>query len=215
MFNNTQINRIRLLNPLENSKFQYDSNRWNALDYEYRNLIQDFEGKYISRGDVIKAYEEYFRDPSKCFMRPFLLTMVWGFAKAGYGAYRTNKYIENKENIKEALDLINNNGQNSLENAFKKLSNIKGLGISYLTKILYFATRAKKLNNYALIFDIRVASALVKITTPKEIFEIVTVGPSSKFDDYEKYNTLIHKLADCYKVEAEKLEMYLFEQDFS
>jgi endonuclease III-like uncharacterized protein len=142
--------------------------------------------------------------------------MVWGFADTGYGTHRTNKYISNNDNIfkiKTALDFIHENGQDSLKNAFKKLKEIEGLGVSYLTKILYFATRAKCLDNYALIFDIRVAAALIKITTPKEINEIVNVGPSSKFTDYQKFNTLIHKLAKDNKDEADQMEMYLFNQD--
>ena len=83
-----------------------------------------------------------------------------------------------------------------------------------ITKVLYCATRGAKQSNYALICAIRVASTLVQLTTPKEIFEIVSINPSSKLIDYEKYNALIHKLARKYKVEAESVEMFLFNQEF-
>ena len=83
-----------------------------------------------------------------------------------------------------------------------------------MTKIIYFATRAKIVDNYALIFDIRVASALIKLTTSNEIFEVVTIKPSFKFDKYQIFNQLIHETAREYKVEAEQLEMYLFNQIF-
>jgi len=173
--------------------------------------------KEITRQDVIASYKEYYADNSNGFMKAFLLTMVWGFADTGYGTHRTNNYISEKNNIdkiKAALDFIQQDRQDSLKNAFKKLKEIKGLGVSYLTKILYFATRAKCADNYALIFDIRVAVALIKLTTPKEVSEIVNVGPSSKFTDYQKFNTLIHKLAKENQVEADQMEMYLFNQDF-
>ncbi len=216
-FNERQKTKIKSLKPLTDSKFVYRRERWTNLNVDFKQLIQDFEDKEITRQNVIDAYKEYYVNNSNGFMKAFLLTMVWGFANTGYGTHRTNKYITDNNNInkiKEALDFIKQDRQDSLKNAFKKLKEIKGLGVSYLTKILYFATRAKSAENYAIIFDIRVAAALVKLTTPKEIYEIVNVGPSSKFTDYQKFNNLIHKLAKDNQVEADQMEMYLFNQDF-
>lgn len=216
-FNKRQKATIKSLKPLTDSKFVYKKERWTNLNAEFKKLIQDFEDKEITRQNVIDAYKEYYADHSNGFMKAFLLTMVWGFADTGYGTHRTNKYISENGNINkinEAIDIIQQNGQDNLKNAFKKLKEIKGLGVSYLTKILYFATRAKYEENYALIFDIRVAAALVKLTTPREIYAIVNVGPSSKFSDYHNFNTLIHKLAKENDVEADQMEMYLFNQDF-
>ena len=216
-FNSQQMRQIKNLRPLTESKFKYNTTRWTNLNAEFKYLIQDFNDKEIARQDVINAFKNYYQNNDIGVMRAFLLTMVWGFADTGYGTHRTNNYISSGENIviiKNALDHINRNDQDSLKKAFKELTKIKGLGVSYLTKILYFATRAKNQDNYALIFDIRVAASLVKLTTPKEIFEIVNIGPSSKFKDYQNFNNLIHKLALDNKVEADQLEMYLFNQDF-
>jgi hypothetical protein len=216
-FNERQKTKIKSLKPHSDSRFLYKKERWTNLNPDFKNLINDFEDKEISRQNVIDAYKEYYEDSSKGFMKAFLLTMVWGFADTGYGTHRTNKYIGdigNINKIKEAIDFIQLNGQDNLKNAFKKLKDIKGLGVSYLTKILYFATKAKYADNYALIFDIRVAAALVKLTTPNEIYAIVNVGPSSKFTDYQNFNSLIHKLAKDNQVEADQMEMYLFNQDF-
>ena len=212
-----QIKSIKQLKPLTDSKFEYNKVRWAKLNPEYSKLIDEFEGKFISRKNIIDSYNEYYSDKSKGFMKAFLLTMIWGFANTGYGTYRTNKYISNKDNIKKiknAIDFIDQNENDSINNAFEELIKIKGLGISYLTKIIYFATRAKNVDNYALIFDIRVASALIRLTTSNEIFEVVTIRPSFKFDKYQIFNQLIHETAREYKVEAEQLEMYLFNQIF-
>jgi hypothetical protein len=216
--NDQQINSIKKLKPLIDSKFVYKKERWTSLNSDYKYLIQEFEDKEISRIDVINAYKDYYTDNSKGFMKAFLLTMVWGFADTGYGTHRTNNYIASNDNIKKirkALDFIGKNEQDSLKNGFNELKRIKGLGVSYLTKILYFATRSKNIDDYALIFDIRVAAALVKLTTPKEIYEIVTIGPSSKFTNYQKFNGLIHRLAKDNQIEAEQLEMYLFINDLN
>jgi len=216
-FNDQQKIKIINLKPLIDSKFIYNATRWTNLNADFKNLIKDFEDKEITRQDVINAYKNYYADNNIGVMRAFLLTMVWGFAETGYGTHRTNNYISSEENrllIKNALDFINENNQDSLKKAFKELKKIKGLGVSYLTKILYFATKATNRDNYALIFDIRVAASLIKLTTPKEIYEIVNIGPSSKFIDYQKFNDLIHKLAKDSDVETDQLEMYLFNQDF-
>ena len=217
IFSTRQIKRIKELHPLTDSKFAYNLSRWINLKKDYKVLLQDFENRDISRQHVIDEFKDYFSGHSKDCMKAFLMTMVWGFADTGYGTHRTNNYISSEANraaIKNAFDYINRNEQDSLKNAFKELKKIKGLGISYLSKVLYFATRAKGQANYSLIFDIRVAASLIELTTPKEIFEIVTIAPSSKFKDFESYNRLIHKLAKENHVEADQIEMYLFNQVF-
>ena len=204
---------ISKLNPLIDSKFVYNSTRWSKLLPRYKKLVSDFEDKSISRADVVKAYKNYYSNKGDA-IRAFMLTMVWGFSDTGYGTHRTNTYISKPINItliKQAIAAVK---QNDLKSAFNDLKKIEGLGVSYITKVLYFATRGAQHSNYALIYDIRVASALVQLTTPKEIFDIVSINPSSKFEDYEKYNTLIHCLAKKYKLEAESIEMFLFNQQF-
>jgi hypothetical protein len=217
-FTEEQITRIRDLKPLTDSKFRYNYQRWENLNVSYNGLIYVFQDKDISRQDVIDAFKYYFEnDNEEGFMKPFLLTMIWGFADTGYGTHRTNNYIateENRSKIKSAIEHLKADQEGSLKKSFLEFNKIKGLGISYLTKVLYFATRAKHENNYALIFDIRVASSLVKLTVPTDIYEIVNIGPSSKFSDYAKFNHLIHKLAKENKVESENLEMYLFNHEF-
>lgn len=214
-FNEEQLNIISKLKPLSESKFLYNSAKWKNLNADYKEFIKEYEDKEISRQDIIDAYNEYYQDSSKGWMKSFLLTMVWGFADTGYGTYRTNNYISTEANrihIKKAIDCIHIN--KSLAYAFKELRMIKGLGISYLTKILYFATKATNKDCYALIFDKRVAASLIRLTTAKEIYNIVSVSPSSAFKDYEKFNELINETANYNKLDADQIEMYLFSQDF-
>ena len=207
------IPKIAKLNPLKDSKFKYDNTRWAKLNPSYKILISDFEDKEICREDVINAYTAYYKNKGDA-MQAFMLTMVWGFADTGYGTYRTNKYVTDINNIsfiKNAIDAVN---QNDLKTAFNELKKVKGLGVSYITKVLYFASRGANQNQYALIYDIRVATALIQLTTPKSIVDLVSINPSSKFKDYEKYNALIHNLATKNNVEPEAIEMFLFNQEF-
>lgn len=204
---------IQNLKPLIESKFKYDTARWRHLNNEFSTSITHFENQDISRQDVINSYKDFY-DSKTEWETPFLLTMVWGFGDTGYGTYRTNSYLSKESNhllIKEALQAVYNL---ELEKAYHKLKNIHGLNISYISKILYFATRACNYKEYALIFDIRVARSLIELTTVPEIFEIVEITPSSKFRHFMMYNRLMHKYSEELDVSAECLEVFLFEQRF-
>lgn len=204
---------IRKLKPLTDSKFKYDKVRWQYLQVDFSSSISHFENKDISRQDVVNAYKDYY-DNEIVWEIPFLLTMIWGFADTGYGTYRTNNYLSKESNhvlIREALEAVY---KRELEIAFHKLKKIKGLNISYISKILYFATRGCDYDEYALIYDIRVARSLIKLTTIPEVFEIVEITPSTKFKDYIKYNARMHKWSKELDVSAECLELFLFDQKF-
>jgi len=206
------INQIKQLDPMATG-FIYNTNTWSKLSAPHKMLIKDFEDKMITRADVIKAYRAYYRDGID-IMIPFLLTMIWGFADTGYGTYRTNNYIANAENMNWIKQSLNAVKKEDFKKAFKTLKQINGLGVSYLTKVLYFSSKGADLKYYALIYDIRVSSSLIKLSTPKEIYEIVSVSPSPKYIDFIKYNTLMHQLATKYQVQADAIELFLFEQKF-
>ena len=199
------IDNIKNLKPMEHG-FDYDTEKWVKLPTVYKKMIKSFEGNKISRADVIEAYKSYYNGKDDCH-KAFLLTMVWGFGTTGYGTHRTKKYLseENCGYIKESIDAA----QNDLKLAFETLNMIKGIGISYISKVLYFATKGAGKEEYALIFDARVARSLIKLTTP-EIFKIVTVRPSSKYDAFINYNKLVHQLAKQYAVDADAIELFLF-----
>ena len=216
-FTKEQQLNIQKLNPNLDSKFKYNTDRWTKLNERYKTEIRDFENKDVTRQNIIECYQDYFTGKSESFIKPFLLTMVWGFSDTGYGTHRTNTYLSNDVSIKlieESIQLIKKGEPKCIEKAFKTLKKIKGLGISYSTKVLYFATKAKGISEYSLIFDIRVAASLIMLSAPKELYSIVTIQPSSKYNDYKRFNDVMHATAYKYSVSAEQLEMYLFNQDF-
>ena len=193
--------------------FMYYTKKWHQLSAEHKILISDNDDAFISRSDVVMAYNDYYSGHGD-YIRAFLLTMVWGFGNTGYGTYRTNSFLSDTENrliIKDSIEAVRSN---NLKFAFDNLKKIKGLGVSYITKVLYFATRGAGIQDYALIFDIRVAHSLVRLSASNDVYEIVKVSPTTKFEDYMKYNTLLHRLAKQYEVEAEAIELFLFKQEF-
>jgi hypothetical protein len=192
------------------SKFRYETRRWKELNH--RDQISDFEDREISRNDVLLAFQAYFSNQTD-FIRPFLLTMIWGFSNAGYGTYRTNLYLSSEENKILIKKGINEMAHRNLKSAFKTLLKIPGLNISYLSKILYFAGKAAGIQDYPLIFDIRVSRALVKLVHP-DLSNFLEILPSKKFEDYEKFNSFIHALAKKHDLEADALELFFFDGQF-
>jgi len=99
--------------------------------------------------------------------------------------------------------------EENIQQAYKILKSIKGLNISYISKLLYFSTRALGHSDYFLIFDIRVARSLIRLSCPPTLVNLIDVKPSDKFEHYSQYNVQMHQLAQQHKVSAEALEMYL------
>ncbi|MBS1515329.1 MAG: hypothetical protein JSS63_09870 [Bacteroidetes bacterium] len=192
--------------------FVYRSQKWKLLDSNLKVLLKNFENKQISRLDIIKSYQEYFNGKCKA-EKPFLLTMIWGYAKSGYGYSRTKPLVEKNvlKVIASALDEIKENG---VEGAFKKLKSIKGLGISFISKTLYFSSKALKRKKYQLIFDSKAAGSLLKLTFGRDVSKLFMVNRYVKFEDYKKYNELIHQIANNNSLEADAIEMFLYEQKF-
>lgn len=206
------VSQIAALKP-EGTGCIYKTSVWKNLSVAHKALVCDYEDKDVTRADVLKAYQSYY-DGNDDYLRAFLLTMIWGFEYTGYGTFRTNNYITNPENaeiIRTALEAV---GQYEVEKAFRALKRIKGLGISYISKVLFFATKAKEISAYCLVFDIRVARSLVMLSAPAYVNDIITVMPSDKWKDYRKYNELMYKLAEQYQLSAESIELFLFEQEF-
>lgn len=202
--------KIQALNPLDESNFLYDASRWSMLNDSAKKLVTEYEGNNISRRDIIRAFKDYYDGKISC-LYPFTLTMIWGFANVGYGTYRTNIYLSTEEN-RRAIELAFNTLE--LNDVYNSLLQIDKLNVSYASKLLYFASRAREEKQYALIFDIRVARALVEIMDPYGIGEVLNIMPSNKFNDYERYISFMHDRAGELKVEAESLELFLFNGDF-
>ena len=174
------------------------------------NCVGEFRGRKISRNAVVRAYRNYFTELATSINKPLLLTMIWGFNNAGYGPYRTNKYLTDSINSKIIKESLNAIDIGNIDSAFKQLSKVNGLGISYISKILYFACKAKNVERYPLIFDIRVARAIVSLSTDGKFDNMLDVKPAKNLQAYQAYNKMLHNWAEEFKVEADQIEYFLF-----
>jgi len=184
--------QIQQLNPLQDSGFKYNSKIWSKLNTEAKKLVVAHENETINRKEVIDAFKQYYKGEVN-YLYPFTLTMIWGFADTGYGTFRTNNYLSSEQNINIIINAFIAIKENNIKKAYELFMQIKGLNISYISKLLYFGTRAMGYKEYALIFDIRVARSLVKLLDSDGILAgLLDISPSNKYKDFYKYNLLMH-----------------------
>src|ERR1035437_7946999 len=114
---------IAQLSPMD-SGFVFDYKRWkNAFEYDknFIDLFKDFDKKEITRLDVINSFKLYFEIKNQnCFI-PFLLTMIWGYGKSGFGPHRTNKYFSSQDNLNHIENAMTLLSSRNLYEAYEEL----------------------------------------------------------------------------------------------
>lgn len=230
MNNQFDVHRDKIIKyePLKQTMV-YDYKKWSdwlkQVKYSLQNELSEVDSKFngkISRDDLVKYAESLNNDKTvKHSIQFFLACMMWGYGgdldkknSDFRGPYRVKQILnsseEVKENIHEAFCSISNG---NIEIAFRKLSKIKGLSISFLSKFLYFASRGCKIEKYALIFDVRVAKGIIQlISNRNDLVNIVSITPSIEYEGFKKYLDFAHELGKRYECEAENIELFLFEQ---
>ena len=161
----------------------------------------------LSRNKILA----YFSEENIDFLKIFIASIIWGYGTDNRGPSRLSEMLEEKKSIEiinKVWEVLKNNG---LEAAYKGLKKIPKLGTSFLTKYLYFLGKGLKITPYPLIFDARVAKGLCKLNSQdSELNSLFQVQPKNNFDSYMSYCELINEKAKEIKVEADKIEYFLF-----
>ena len=200
------------LPSLENSFYEFNSVKWLSIKKLYNLGLE--EGQRITRQVVIDAFSEFYKGNQSDPVVPFVLAMIWGYGDTSYGPYRLDKILEEKRNIELIKNAIKEmNLKPDYSTAFKNLKEVKGLGISYVSKVMYFAGRglSHEAYEYPLIFDKMVSKAILDlIIDDKELLNWFLISPNTSYQTYLAYNSLLHKTAKEYNVAADWIEYQLF-----
>ena len=144
----------------------------------------------------------------------FLLEMLWGNGSENATAFEKVGAMLCHQSIDDILaSAVESIDANDIKKAFSSLKKIPQLGVSFLTKALYFETRARRDNGYRLIFDNRVSKALVALAVADEdrwITESVVAQRGNTWKGYDQYCTRMQTLATDLNVDPEQLEYWLF-----
>lgn len=217
------VKDITVLNPMS-QRLYFHPNHWQDFNYpnihlkNEMNFIVDRFGNSITRQDIIQL----LRDDESSLIRGFLLTMIWGH---GYpengkadnrGPWKVSQMLNNHDESLTLLETVKNhlmsNNIKSAHLAFKKMERCR---VNFFSKYLYFLGRSLNMQQYPLIFDARVSKSIPLITSNHpELLAIIDFQPKQDPDSYDHYVREIHKVANRIDVDADKIELFLFNGSF-
>ncbi len=206
-------NLIKALPYLEHS-FDIKNSNWSGIDNQ-KEIIEDIfkDGKKIKVGKkedktIIISRSDLYN--SKNDLKKFVLkTLMWGYPTKGRGKNIENLLEEN--NFQKLINTLQNYKGNeiTIEQLKKDIKEIKGLGLSTLTKFTHFL-RTTIEGNKAVMLDI-------------QIIEVIRSGKFEEFDDalkginydnaikyYAKYLEIVNDLSEKMNAEKDQVEMFLF-----
>lgn len=190
---------------------------------DFAKVADGIGNDYITRDDVAEYYDTDL-------YKGFITTLLWGgYHKGRYNKGKEGRFFEiisiNKstviERIKDVKSLLQ---ENKLSEAFESMlcgnNHIQGIGLSYMTKILYFLSHNIDINPKPLIYD----SVAQKIHCAILIDELkdgvkewyymrnnVLCLRKSYYEMYEKYINDMDALATKYGIiSSDRLEEALF-----
>ena len=214
---------------------EYEQKPFGWRYYSHSNVelakIKEMKAKHKNFAMVIdKLDNELDREAvSKCykedFYTGFIATLMWG----GYHKENTRSYLDtvlsvDKDNIEKILTKVDKLlSENRIQDAFLALESgdchIKGIGTSFLTKIMYFLGKGKSLPEQPLIFDsiqTRTHAALLiddRSVSVKEYYAPSLRGLKKPVELYMDYIQRVNQISKNYKLEADRLEAFLFGSD--
>lgn len=198
-------NLIRVL-PYEYQSFDIKKSVWET-EVSQNSIIKEIFGENeiisISRFDLFYATWN---------LQEFVLkVLMWGYPTKGRGKNIENLLLpENFDKLIMNLKMIEGKSDLTIADV-QKFQNIKGLGLSTISKILYFK-RVTIESNPALILDKRVIDALkCGRYTDFGIDQFKDVRNNNSAYTYMDYLNFMHSMAQQIKVIPDQLELFLFE----
>ncbi len=189
--------------PVKEQAFTTKRTTWKKK-IDSKILDEIFKGKSelkISRENVL----------TNCPLNIFIYYVImWGYPRGMRGQANDAEIFKNINLISE---IINKPKRNSLkeedwESIRKSLSSIKGLGVSTISKLLYF--RTFKFGDFnALILDDRLLRVFQNGEF-KEFEKLKNLKRTNAMSDYLYYLEIMHETAKEIGVSPENLEMFLF-----
>ncbi len=206
-------NLIKVLPYLEHS-FDIKNSNWNGINNQ-KEIIEDIfkDGKIIEVGKkedkIINISRNDLYNSSNDLEKFILKTLMWGYPTKGRGKNIENMLEEN--NFQKLISVLENYKGNeiTIEQLKKDINEIKGLGLSTLTKFTHFLNTTIE-GNKAVILDIQI----IEVISSGKFEEFKTLNGIISYDNaikhYTKYLEIINNLSEEMEVEQDQVEMFLF-----
>ena len=192
------------------TKIKRDSKFWDPTKTEFFDDVKEVvkavfdecsgDEKYIniSRDDIKKT-----SDTKKKIVK----ILMWGYPGGGrYG--QVQNILQNIDVLTNWLEENNGNNFDSVQDdALDNLSEINGLGLSTISKLLYFFD-VKIGNNPCQIYDGKVIKSLNNNHQIQELSE--RNNWDRIYDDYVEYIKLLFELSENCECSPDQIELFLF-----
>lgn len=142
-------------------RVQFNPEAWRTTFVDHEEALTLLAHHAHTEGGITRAYihQRAYTDPFELF----LISMVWGYGKVGYGPRRINDILNQvgaAEKIHAIVEATRNDGPAAGWNALLNTHRISGLDMSFGTKLLYFAGYTTDHRPRPLILDNVVRTAL-------------------------------------------------------
>jgi hypothetical protein len=196
--------------PYQNQSFDIKKSMWYPEEGQ-KEVSQGNIIKNIFNGNPVINISRFDLFNSDWNLKEFAIkVLMWGYPSKGRGNNIENLLLPvNFNKLIEQLKMIE--GKNELNfSDIKKFPKITGLGMSTLTKFLYFK-RVTIESNPALILDQRVIKALnCSRYSDFGIEKFKYIKNNNSVFNYLDYLYFMRSLADQIKVSPDQIELFLF-----
>ncbi|MFW3122964.1 hypothetical protein MMAG44476_34811 [Mycolicibacterium mageritense DSM 44476 = CIP 104973] len=182
--------------------------RWVGVFAGHEEAHADLAAHVQQAGGIARSFlhAQSQRDPVDLF----LMTMAWGYQPKDYGPQRTAAVLGREgaaDSIAAIVELTRNKGAAAGWNALLNTHKITGFGMSFGTKLLYYAGYTTEQRPRPLVLDERVRAALA-VTAPGTVPATGLVRKA----DYLRYLELAEQWADdpLWQQEPDVVEYALF-----
>lgn len=189
--------------PWEFHSFEISKSVW--TDSPQRELIEDIFG---SR-DTISLTRSEVLNTNKSIDHKIIKTLMWGYPTKGRGK-NIDKVLqyENFRSVREFLISMKSTGL-LLVDLEKQIKEVDGLGISTITKLLYFFRIPFK-EYYCLILD----NQIIKLVEEKKYAELLPLQGLNRYNAvnrYYNYLELLNKLSRKIDCDPAQIELFLYQ----
>jgi len=137
--------------------------RWESVFVRHEGLFEDLTSHAIQEGGITREFVHALASGDRDPVELFLVAMVWGFGPIGYGPKKTARMLDgtkSKGDIRKIVQAARNRGPAAGWSALLADHKVPGLGLSFGTKLLYFAGYGAGHELRPLVLDDRVRWSL-------------------------------------------------------
>ena len=190
--------------PYKKQSFLIERKNWGEITFQHLEKIFSTYGN----GEMVRLNRETLFEDTESTEEFIFKVLLWGYPTRGRGN-NMEKLLEkeNLEELKITLEKYKNNNV-STEELVEDVSKIKGLGISTVSKFLYFLNA--KIDGFkALILD----DQILNVINRKRISELNQLSSLKREQALKKYSRYLEKMSELSKeleCEPDQIEIFLF-----